>query len=720
MQHWPGSPSPLGATFDGWGVNFALFSEVATSVELCFFDNPTDAVESFKFTIHQHTHHVWHVYVPGIKPGQLYGYRVHGPFDPNKGIRCNHYKLLLDPYARAIVGEPKYQSSLFGFVPGNPEQDLSFSIEDSAGAMPKCLVVDNAFDWGNDKPLRTPWHHTVIYEGHVKGLTWLHPDVPEELRGTYAGIAHPAFIKHLWSIGVTALELLPIHHFMDEPALIERKLSNYWGYNTIGFFAPMFRYAQHITGRNGEAVLEFKHMVKELHKAGIEVILDVVYNHTAESGQLGPTLSFKGIDNRSYYRLNPDERRKYTDYSGCGNTPNLVHPRTMQLVMDSLRYWLNEMHVDGFRFDLAPALARGMNGGNRLSAFFDIILQDPIISQAKLIAEPWDLGIDGYQVGGFPHLWAEWNGKYRDCVRRFWRGDPGQVAELAQRLTGSGDLYEAHGKKPYASINFVTCHDGFTLHDLVSFNHKHNEANGENNRDGNDHNNSWNCGIEGLLAPPEIQDLRERMKRNFLVTLMLSQGVPMISAGDEIGRTQQGNNNAYCQDNAISWIDWNKSDSGQELHNFLRGLNHFFHLHPSFRRQHFFQDDIVNPAKTAVRWLRWDGVELTDEDWRNPWTKCFGMLMDGDCYNEVDEQGRQLRDDSMLLLFSAVESDLPFKLPEPAREMEWELVLDTRFPRLLEPRPRQPRNSIYPLLSRSVAVFRLVEEAIISQATSSS
>jgi isoamylase len=449
--------------------------------------------------------------------------------------------------------------------------------------------------------------------------------------------------------------------------------------------------------------------VKELHRAGIEVILDVVYNHTAESNQIGPTLSFRGIDNPSYYRLNPEEPRKYLDYSGCGNTPNLVHPRTMQLVMDSLRYWVTEMHVDGFRFDLAPALARGLQGVSRLSAFFDIVLQDPIISQVKLIAEPWDLGVDGYQVGDFPNLWAEWNGKYRDCVRRFWRGEPGQVPELAQRLTGSSDLYEAHGKRPYASVNFVTCHDGFTLHDLVSFNHKHNEANGEQNRDGTDNNISWNAGVEGLLAPPEVQALREKMERNFLVTLMLSQGVPMLCAGDEFSRTQQGNNNAYCQDNPLSWVDWKHSESGQELFNFLKGLNYFYHQHPSFRRQHFFQDCPIRNGKAGLAWLRWDGVPLNYDDWNNPWTKCFGMLMDGEHFSEVDDHGHPLRDDSMLLLFNAVESGLPFRLPELREDTEWELVLDTRYPRLLEPRPRHLPNSIYPLEPHSTALFRLVK-----------
>lgn len=711
IHPWLGKPSPLGATFDGWGTNFALFSEAATSVELCLFNEPQDAVASQQIAIRQHTDHVWHVYLPGIKPGQLYGYRVYGPYDPLRGHRCNPHKLLLDPYARAIIGNLKYDSSLFGFVPNHPEGDLSFSTEDSAGSIPKCLVTDNTFDWGHDKPLRIPWHHTVLYEAHVKGLTIQHPEVPPELRGTYAGLAHPSVIKHLWSMGVTALELLPIHHYFDEPALIERHLVNYWGYNTIGFFAPMSRYAQHGNGRYGEQVNEFKHMVRELHKAGIEVILDVVYNHTAESNQFGPTLSFRGIDNLSYYRLQKDARNKYLDYSGCGNTPNLMHPRTMQLVMDSLRYWLTEMHVDGFRFDLAPALARGETGGNRLTAFFDIILQDPVISQAKLIAEPWDLGVDGYQVGGFPHLWAEWNGKYRDCVRRFWRGDPGQVPELALRLTGSSDLYEAHGKRPYASVNFVTCHDGFTLHDLVSFNQKHNEANGENNRDGNDHNNSWNCGVEGLLAPPEVQQLREKMKRNFLVTLMLSQGVPMLASGDEMSHTRQGNNNAYCQDNAISWIDWNMSGSCKAMYQFLKELNQFYHEHPIFRRQHFFQDCPIRQAKAGLVWYRWDGVPLNDEDWRNPWTKCFAMLMESEFYSEWDDKGQLLHDVSMLLIFNAVENDMPFHLPDLGESREWELVIDTRFANLLNPCPRHALRSLYSMEARSIAVFRAVAKA---------
>lgn len=707
MQPWPGKPSPLGATYDGWGTNFALFSKIATAVELCLFNDPGDAVESNRLQLRHHHHHIWHTYLPGIKPGQLYGYRVHGPYEPQKGLRCNSHKLLLDPYAKAIVGNVTYNSSIFGYVKNHPDADLSMSVEDSASSMPKCLILDGFFDWGQDKRLNIPWNQTVLYEAHVKGLTYQHPEIPPEMRGTYAGLAHPAIIKHLWSLGVTAIKLLPIQHFIDEPALIERGLVNYWGYNTIGFFTPMARYAQNGGGRLGEQVHEFKHMVKELHRAGIEVILDVVYNHTAESHHLGPTLSFRGIDNPSYYRLEPSDPRKYLDYSGCGNTPNLVHPRAMQLVMDSLRYWLTEMHVDGFRFDLAPALARGQKGVSKHNSFFDIILQDPIISHAKLIAEPWDLGADGYQVGSFPEPWAEWNGKYRDCIRRYWRGDPGQAPELTKRLTGSSDLFHHLGKGPLASINYITCHDGFTLHDLVSFNHKHNNANGENNNDGTNDNISWNHGSEGLLVAPEVQTLREKMKRNFLTTLILSQGVPMLCAGDEIGRTQQGNNNAYCQDSAISWVDWNISNSGIELHNFIKGLNHFFHEHPSFRRRHYFNDVTLGKDDLGLSWLRYDGQPMTTEDWSSPWTKCLGMLMNGEHFHEVDEQGHALRDDSMLLLFNAIDKDVPFQLPASLADRDWELVLDTRFPRLLEPRPHHSAGSIYPMESRSMALFLL-------------
>jgi isoamylase len=717
MHIRPGKPYPFGATWDGWGTNFALFSEVAESVELCLFAEAADSQETFRIPIRRHTHHVWHVYLPEIKPGQLYGYRVHGPYDPRAGHRCNPHKLLLDPYAKALVGRIQYGSAIYGYVRGHPEGDGIPSAEESAGAMPKGLVIEDSFDWGQDKPPRTPWNQSVIYEAHVKGLTWQHPEVPPELRGSYAALAHPAIVRHLLSLGVTALELLPIQHFLDEHAMVEKGLTNYWGYNTLAFFAPMARYAVRQGGRFGDQVREFKQMVKDLHRAGLEVILDVVYNHTAEGNHLGPTLSLKGIDNKSYYRLDPEHPGKYLDYSGCGNTPNLIHPRTMQLVMDSLRYWVTEMHVDGFRFDLAVALARGQQGVSRLSAFFDIILQDPVLSQVKLIAEPWDLGVDGYRVGGFPNLWAEWNGKYRDCTRRFWRGDPGQVPELALRLTGSSDLYEQHGKAPYASINFITCHDGFTLHDLVSFNQKHNEANLEGNHDGTQDNASWNCGVEGLLAPPEVQELRERMKRNFLVTLMLSQGVSMITAGDEFGRTQQGNNNAYCQDNPTSWINWQIDPSGQTLLQFVQSLNRFYHAHPTFRRRQFFQDHPIRDGEAAdVRWLRWDGVPLTEADWQNPWTKCFGMLLDGDAFQDVDDQGHAVRDDTMLVVFNAFQESLPFQLPTHRKGQYWEAILDTRTAHLPEQPPRFELEAIYSLEPWSMAVFRLLERHPQSEA----
>jgi glycogen operon protein len=707
MQIWPGKPYPLGATWDGQGTNFALFSEAAERVDLCLFDEPTDARAAATIAISTHTHHVWHVYLPGVGPHQLYGYRVEGPYAPDQGHRCNGHKLLLDPYARAFAGRVHYDETLYGFVPGPGQDDLVRSIVDNAGSMPKCVVIDPAFDWGDDCRPDIPWHHTVIYEAHVKGLTYLHPDIPQELRGTYAALAHPAIIDHLKTLGVTALELLPIHHFLNEPALGQRGLTNYWGYNSIGYFTPTSRYARDSANRRGDHVREFKQMVKDLHRAGLEVILDVVYNHTAEGDHFGPTLSFRGIDNLSYYRLKPGKPQRYLDYSGCGNTPNLVHPRTLQLVMDSLRYWAMEMHVDGFRFDLAVALARGAPGGSRLSAFFDIILQDPVLSPLKLIAEPWDLGGDGYQVGGFPAHWAEWNGKYRDSVRRFWRGDPGQVPELCERLTGSGDLYEQHGKRPYASINFVTCHDGFTLHDLVSFTEKHNEANGEHNRDGTNANLSWNCGVEGLLAPPEVQALRERMKRNFLTTLLLSQGVPMLTAGDELGRTQRGNNNAYCQDNELSWVNWELSESRAELLQFARIVSQLFHLHPTFRRKHFFQDHPVNEGKAGLTWLRWDGVALTADDLANPWTRCFGMLLDGDLFHEVDDHGNDIRDDTMLLLFNASEIGIPFRLPLRASKRHWELLLDTRFASLPMPPPKFDSENPFLLESRSMAVLRL-------------
>ncbi|HEY6084242.1 MAG TPA: glycogen debranching protein GlgX, partial [Nitrospira sp.] len=570
MRIWTGRTYPLGATWDGEGVNFALFSENATRVELCLFDGHDSAHESHRIPMEERTDQVWHMYLPEVRPGQHYGYRVHGPYAPEAGHRFNPAKLLIDPYAKAISGTIEWSDAMFGYRIGDEAADLSRDDRDNAGNVPKCVVIDQAFTWGGDQLLRTAWDQTVIYEVHVKGFTARHPDVPESQRGTYAGLTSPAVLDYLKSLGVTAVELLPVHHFVRDKHLFDRGLTNYWGYNSIGFFSPDIRYATF--PKRGEHVKEFKTMVKTLHSEGLEVILDVVYNHTGEGNHLGPTISFRGIDNAAYYRLVPDSKRYYMDYTGTGNTLNVTHPRTLQLIMDSLRYWVQEMHVDGFRFDLASTLARELHDVDRLSAFFDIIHQDPVLSQAKLIAEPWDLGEGGYQVGNFPVGWAEWNGRYRDSIRRYWKGDNDQVGELAYRLTGSSDLYETSGRRPHASINFVTAHDGFTLNDLVSYNDKHNEANGEDNRDGTNDNSSWNCGVEGPTDHPEVNALRERQKRNFLATLLLSQGVPMICGGDEIGRTQHGNNNAYCQDNELSWYDWKLDRSTRDLFSFVQQL----------------------------------------------------------------------------------------------------------------------------------------------------
>ncbi len=562
MRVWPGGPYPLGATWDGEGVNFAIFSENATGVDLCLFERGQGSLETARITMREWSDQVWHAYLPDVRPGQLYGYRVRGPFDPKQGHRFNDAKLLLDPYALAIGGDLAWDDSLFGHTVGDPREDLSKDPRDSAGYVPKSLVVDSAFSWGEDRPPRVPWNQTVIYECHVKGMTILHPEVPEALRGTYLGLVSDPIIDHLLGLGITAVELMPVHHFVTDKHLVDRGLANYWGYNSICFFAPDARYA---TAADGRQVSEFKSMVKALHRAGIEVILDVVYNHTGEGNHLGPTLSLRGIDNVAYYRLLPEDRRHYEDFTGCGNSLNMLHPRTIQLIMDSLRYWVTDMHVDGFRFDLAPALARELYDVNRLGTFFDIIHQDPVLSQVKLIAEPWDVGPGGYQVGNFPIKWAEWNGKYRDCVRRFWRGDEGQLAELGYRLSGSSDLYQTSDRTPNSSINFVTCHDGFTLEDLVSYTQKHNAANGEEGRDGTDANWSANWGEEGPTDAPDVLELRDRVKRNLLATLLFSQGVPMLLAGDEIGRTQRGNNNAYCQDNEVSWVDWRLTPREQEL-----------------------------------------------------------------------------------------------------------------------------------------------------------
>ena len=676
MRIWPGSPYPLGATWDGEGVNFALFSENATAVDLCLFDRPNDPQETHRIRIEECTDFVWHVYLPEVRPGQHYGYRVHGLYEPESGHRFNPAKVLYDPYAKAIAGTVDWSEALFGYRIGDPKADLSFDDRDNAGSIPKCVVVDQAFTWGGDQLLRTAWDRTVIYELHVHGFTARHPDIPKELRGTYAGLATPAVIDHLQHLGVTAVELLPVHHFIRDKHLIDRGLTNYWGYNSIGFFAPDIRYAT--SPDRGNHVWEFKTMVKALHNAGIEVILDVVYNHTGEGNHLGPTLSFRGIDNASYYRLVPMQPRYYLDYTGCGNTLNVRHPRLLQLIMDSLRYWVLEMHVDGFRFDLASTLARELHDVDRLSAFFDIIHQDPVLSQVKLIAEPWDLGEGGYQVGNFPPGWAEWNGRYRDAIRRYWKGDGGQVAELAYRLSGSSDLYEGGGRRPHASINFVTAHDGFTLHDLVSYSQKHNEANGEDNADGTDDNLSWNCGVEGPTTKPSIVALRERQKLNILATLLLSQGVPMLCGGDEIGRTQRGNNNAYCQDSEISWIDWKLSKPQQSLLAFTRNLIALRQKHPVFRRRRFFQGRRIRGAEVKdLSWVRPDGKEMTDDDWAQGYVRCLGVRLAGHAIEEKDPKGRPLLDDTFLLLINAHHEPRPFTLPAHKRGVLWQPVFDT-------------------------------------------
>jgi len=662
--------------WDGEGVNFALFSENATGVELCLFDSPDSDKESHRIRIEERTDQVWHAYLPEIRPGQMYGYRVHGPYEPEAGHRFNPSKLLIDPYSKALTGTVKRSEAMFAYPIGDPEADLVRDDRDNAASVPKSVVIEQAFTWGEDQLLRTPWDKTIIYEVHVKGFTMRHPDVPGDLRGTYAGLATPVAIEYLQRLGVTAVELLPVHHFVSDKVLTDRGLSNYWGYNSINFFAPDIRYAA--SKDRGRHVNEFKTMVKILHSAGIEVILDVVYNHTGEGNHLGPTLSFRGIDNAVYYRLMPDNRRYYKDYTGCGNTLNVTHPRTLQLIMDSLRYWVLEMHVDGFRFDLASTLARVLHDVDRLSAFFDIMHQDPVLSQVKLIAEPWDLGEGGYQVGNFPVGWAEWNGKYRDTIRRYWKGEGGQVAELANRLSGSSDLYEMSGRRPYASINFVVAHDGFTLHDLVCYNQKHNEANGEDNRDGSDDNLNWNCGVEGPTDNLPIVELRERQKRNILMTLLLSQGVPMICGGDERGRTQRGNNNAYCQDNELSWFDWKLDHSDRKLLAFTQQLIALRQAHPVFRRRRFFHGRHIRGAEVKdLSWFRPDGKEMTDEDWNKGYVRCLGLRLSGDALEETDSKGRPLLDDTFLLLLNAHHEPLPFTLPAHRRGVRWQPVLDT-------------------------------------------
>ncbi len=675
VKIWLGYPYPLGATWLGNGVNFALFSETAASVDLCLFDAPDSRQENIRVPMTEHTDQVWHIFLPDARPGQLYGYRVFGPYDPERGQRFNSSKLLIDPYAKAIAGRVNWSDEMFGYVVGGPSEDLARDFRDDAWGMPKSVVIDNAFDWGDSHRPKTPLHSSIIYELHTKGFTKLNPEIPEELRGTYAGLGSEPSIKYLKDLGVTAVELLPTQAFINDKVLVDRGLTNYWGYNTIGFFAPDTKYSS--SGITGEQVDEFKQMVKNLHQAGLEVILDVVYNHTAEGNHLGPTLSFRGIDNQAYYRLSPEDPRFYMDFTGTGNTFNLLHPRTLQLVMDSLRYWVLEMHVDGFRFDLASTLARDATGVNKLSAFFEIIHQDPVLSQVKLIAEPWDVGEGGYQVGNFPILWAEWNGKYRDAIRSFWKGDEGKIGEIAYRLTGSPDLYQMSGRRPYASVNFITAHDGFTLNDLVSYNDKHNEANGEENRDGDNNNHSWNHGVEGPSDDPEVNQLRLQQLRNFLVTLFLSQGVPMLTAGDERGRTQQGNNNAYCQDNEISWLDWELDGRKQGLLDFTKKLIQLRHDHAVFRRPKFFQGRRIRGSEIRdVMWFNPGGNEMTDEEWNSPFVRCLGMLLSGDTIDVQTFQGELIRDDTFLLLINAHHESIAFVLPGQ-KDVAWQLIIDT-------------------------------------------
>lgn len=702
MRIWSGRPYPLGATFDGAGVNFALFSEHATKVELCLFESSESKQESQRFEMPEHTDQVWHGYLPDAEPGQLYGFRVHGPYDPAQGHRFNPHKIVLDPYAKAIGRDLTWDDSLWGYKIGDDDADLSFDDRDSAAYCPLAAVVDTAFTWGDDRAPRTPWHKTLIYESHVKGLTFLHPEVPEEKRGTYAGLASEAVVQHLQSLGVTAIELMPIHFFLDDRHLVEKNLRNFWGYNTLGFFTPAPRYGTKDSPQ--KVIQEFKMMVRTLHAAGIEVILDVVYNHTAEGNQLGPTLSFRGIDNASYYYLAEDPRY-YMDFTGCGNGFRMTHPRVLQLIMDSLRYWVTEMHVDGFRFDLASALARELFEVDKLGAFFDIIHQDPVLSQVKLIAEPWDVGPGGYQVGNFPVGWTEWNGKYRDCVRKFWKGDGGTVNEFATRLVGSSDLYAWSGRLPYASINFITCHDGFCLEDLVSYSEKHNEANGEENRDGANDNCSWNCGAEGATEDGEIHALRARQKRNFMATLLLSQGVPMLLAGDELSHTQAGNNNTYCQDNELTWLNWQLDEQKQEFLQFVRNVAQIWKEQPVFQRRKFFQGRPIRGSEIKdLSWFGPDGEEMSDEAWNAGYVKCLAVRLAGDEIGDLNDRGELLVGDTLLLLLNAHHEAIPFTLPAARPEHRWLLILDTADPAAEAPE-REPGLQ-HDLQGRSVAVYR--------------
>ena len=688
---WPGRPYPLGATYDGVGTNFTLFSEVAERVELCLFDDGGTGEQRLDMT--EIDGYVWHCFLPGTGPGQRYGYRVHGRHDPEAGLRCNPVKLLLDPYATAIDGGIRWDPAVYGYPLGG--DDRARYDGDSAPFVPRSVVTSPWFEWGDDRPLRIPWHETVLYECHVRGLTMRHPEVQENLRGSYAGMAHPAVIEHLVRLGITAVELMPVHQFVHDQHLIDRGLRNYWGYNSIGFFAPHVEYS---AWGVEQVVSEFKYLVKTLHEAGIEVILDVVYNHTAEGNHLGPLLSFKGIDNPAYYRL--ADGRYYFDTTGTGNTLNMRHPHVLQLIIDSLRYWVSEMHVDGFRFDLAASLARQFHEVDRLSAFFDLIQVDPVVSQVKLIAEPWDLGEGGYQVGNFPTLWSEWNGRYRDTVRDYWRGADQTLPDFAYRLTGSSDLYGRTGRRPYASVNFFAAHDGFTLADLVAYDRKHNEANGEDNRDGSDDNRSWNSGAEGPADDPEVNEIRQRRRRAMMATLLLSQGVPMLRHGDELGHTQRGNNNAYCQDNELSWLDWEHVD--EEFMSFCAGLVAFRRQHPVFRRRRFFEGlPIIGSELSDIGWFRPDGAEMTEKDWQTGFAKSLGVFLNGDALPDPDPRGRRLSDDSFLLLFNAHHGDVRFMLPRRAWGRRWVTEYNTASV--------APAHKSYPAGGRVVVAARSVQ-----------
>jgi glycogen operon protein len=695
-EMWPGQPYPLGATYDGVGTNFALFSEIADRVELCLFD---DEGKEERLEVTEVDGYVWHCFLPGVGAGRRYGYRVHGPHVPEQGLRCNPAKLLIDPYARALDSGVKWDPAVYGYPLGGDDREVNDA--DSAPFMPRSVVSSPWFEWGDDRPLRTPWHETILYEAHVKGLTMRHPGVPEPLRGTYAGMASPAIIEHLQRLGVTAIELMPVHHFVHDHYLADKGLHNYWGYNSIGFFAPHLDYS---AWGVEQVVSEFKYLVKTMHQAGIEVILDVVYNHTAEGNQFGPTLSFKGLDNPAYYRLSSDERY-YFDTTGTGNSLNMRHPHVLQLIIDSLRYWVTEMRVDGFRFDLAASLARQFHEVDRLSAFFDLIQVDPVVSQVKLIAEPWDLGEGGYQVGNFPTLWSEWNGKYRDTVRDFWRGGEHSLADFAYRLTGSSDLYGRSGRRPYASVNFVTAHDGFTLTDMVSYDSKHNEANGEENRDGTDDNRSWNSGVEGPSDDPEVLKIRERRRRGMMTTLLLSQGVPMIRHGDELGQTQLGNNNAYCQDDEISWLDWDNADA--DFLAFCQDLVDFRRQHPVFRRRRFFEGESILGELSDIAWFRPDGAEMTDDDWGAGFAKSVGIFLNGEALPDPDRRGQRLRDDSFLLLFNGHHEDVTFVLPKREFGRRWATDLTT----VSDPKVAKPKSAgtKVPVAGRSVVVLRRLD-----------